>query len=619
MQRLTVGAAALAVCPVAAVLSACTVQRSVPDLAGQDVRLTIIHTADIHSRLLPYSFVPDALDRARGLIDGPFGGIARISTLVKQIRRSTDRSLWLDSGDFLQGAPVFLAFHGEAEVRALTAAGLDGAVLGDHDLDLALDLGAQNLFDPIDGWAGFPLLAANYAWEEPPVTASRGRSLGDVVAPYQIYDLAGVKVGVIGLGNTRMLPSIFEAGNALGVRPITEAAALERWVGVVRPQVDLVVVVSHLGEDQDEGVAAPLVDDPNRALPLAGVDLVLGGHLHIVTDPPVVIPSDDQGHSTLIVHSGAFARFVGQLELVVHIGPRGADPARRSQITGFDVRNLAVDRSVDDDPIIASLMWPYSVKLHQNIDLVSNFVYANTQSAEAKIARNDLSGGDSQLGNLVARAMQRQDGVLAQFALTRSLGIHGDLARGPLAIEPLFNVLPFETTITVMYLSGVEVQDALDVVARRSAERGCRAQAQVAGIAFDLICRGDCPGGQTACAKNVHLGDGCRQDDDPGAAIDPARCAALVPGGLYRVAVDDVLASGGSGFQVLARNASRQDTHVALRDSLRGFLARQAACSPDVIDETDAMRRTVVDRYGAIACLDANLERHDGRIRTVFE
>ncbi|HEY0479566.1 MAG TPA: hypothetical protein VGD37_18730 [Kofleriaceae bacterium] len=90
-------------------LGGCTVHRDQPNLVGQDIRLTVIHTSDIHSRLFPYNFVPNTFDQGYGLLtsNAPFGGIARISTLVKQIRRSANRSLWLDSGDCFQGAPVF--------------------------------------------------------------------------------------------------------------------------------------------------------------------------------------------------------------------------------------------------------------------------------------------------------------------------------------------------------------------------------------------------------------------------------------------------------------------------------------------------------------------------------
>ena len=55
-------------------------------------------------------------------------------------------------------------FKGEAEMRALSVAGMDGAVLGNHEFDL----GAKNLFDKIDNWATYPLLAGNYAWDDPP-------------------------------------------------------------------------------------------------------------------------------------------------------------------------------------------------------------------------------------------------------------------------------------------------------------------------------------------------------------------------------------------------------------------------------------------------------------------
>ena len=95
---------------VAAVLasSGCTVHRPQPNLVGQDIRLTIIHTADIHSRLFPYTFVPNSFDQAYKLLpaNAPFGGISRISTLVKRIRATSNLSLWLDSGDCFEGAPA---------------------------------------------------------------------------------------------------------------------------------------------------------------------------------------------------------------------------------------------------------------------------------------------------------------------------------------------------------------------------------------------------------------------------------------------------------------------------------------------------------------------------------
>ncbi|HEU0036622.1 MAG TPA: bifunctional UDP-sugar hydrolase/5'-nucleotidase [Kofleriaceae bacterium] len=594
--------------------SACTVTQEQPDLTGQDIRLTLIHTSDIHSRLFPYNFVPNTFDRGYGLTRGPFGGIARIATVVKDIRSSSNRSLWLDSGDCFQGAPVFNMFKGEAEMRALSLAGMDGAVLGNHEFDL----GAKNLFEKIDNWSTFPLLAGNYAWDDPPASVQNadGRSLRDVIAPYAVYDVKGLKIGVIGMGNTSTITSIYEGGNNLGFRPIADQDALAQWVRILRPTVDVIVVVSHLGLDEDEDLSASQVDDPNQAFQqetLAGVDVILGGHLHIVTNPPKIIPNDDKGHSTLLVHSGAFAKFVGRLDLVVHVGTDNNDPENRSRVTSFAYNNIPIQEGIPDDPEIASLMWPYSVKINQEIDLNGVFSYVGSTGG-AKITRTDQGGGDSQLGNLVARSMQLQEGVEAEFAITNSLGIRADFEHGPLTIEQMFNVFPFENSITVIYLSGQEVQETLDYVAERSASRGCRTQAQVAGIAFDMVCGG--PNG--AYAKNIAIGDNCRTDNNPDGEIDFTKCARLVPASLYRVAVNDYIAAGGSGFDVLRRNTSKQDTGISLRDSLRVFLNTQTKCKDEMDDTVDPPVR-VIEKYGEISCLTEVSEKHDGRIRPVFE
>src|SRR6187551_2557583 len=115
LMRRSVTAGVVAAIGSALCFVGCTVERPQPNLVGQDIHLTIIHTSDIHSRLFPYNFVPNTFDQDYGLLptNAPFGGIARIATLVKRIRRESARSLWLDSGDAFQGAPVFNMFKGE--------------------------------------------------------------------------------------------------------------------------------------------------------------------------------------------------------------------------------------------------------------------------------------------------------------------------------------------------------------------------------------------------------------------------------------------------------------------------------------------------------------------------
>ena len=72
-----------------------------------------------------------------------------------------------------------------------------------------------------------------------------------------------------------------------------------------------------------------------------------------------------------------------------------------------------------------------------DIDLGGVFAYVDPggAGATAKIVRSDNSGGDSQLGNLVARAMQTQEGVEAEAG-----GLVGQGEDGRLVDEPAIPV-----------------------------------------------------------------------------------------------------------------------------------------------------------------------------------
>jgi 5'-nucleotidase / UDP-sugar diphosphatase len=104
------------------------------ELHDRDVRFTLLHTADWHSRLFPYNQNVSATDAQLGLQQSkaPFGGAARMNWLIQRERAHADRLLHLDSGDCFQGAPIFNFFGGEAEVRALNQTGVDAVVIGNQ-------------------------------------------------------------------------------------------------------------------------------------------------------------------------------------------------------------------------------------------------------------------------------------------------------------------------------------------------------------------------------------------------------------------------------------------------------------------------------------------------------
>ncbi len=646
-----------------------------PELHGQ-VHVTFLHTADIHSRLFPYDLQLGEVDAGLGLgASGAIvnvGGAARVSHVVGRERARADRVLHLDGGDSFQGAPVFNFFSGEAEVRTLSAMGSDASLIANHEFDR----GALNLGIQLQRWANFPVLCANYQFEDP---STPGASpLGSIVKPFTVFDLEGLKVGVIGMGNLSSLTSIFDTSNRLGITPLNTTETAQFYVDLLRPQVDLVVVLSHLGLDVDETMIQTT----------SGIDVVLGGHNHIVLQPPKRVPdcsagSDANGsyilvdapqsgevdvgchldsdcgsngvcfggtvsiamgtglckakrycqpRDVILQHSGAFAKYVGRNDIIVSNDPvdlpakggpcttdtdcagvsatstcigAGAaakrqcstyDPLDGFEVISHDYQLFPVTEQTPQDPVVASLLEPYS----QSLDALGNLSLLVGYALDGS-DRNSTGGGDSPLGNMISTAMWLRLGIQTDFALTNTTGIRTDLVPGPVTVEQMYNIFPFDNAITKMELSGYEVQELFDFVARRSATRGCISQVQVAGMRVVMNCSlvgpADESQGNPGLATQIFIGTyfdshnqpvRCMSDNDCPDAL-PNQCdpvegvcyQPIQPIASYELATSDYLAAGGSGFIVLQRNTTQNDTYVEQRDALVDYIRAGYPCGAD--------------------------------------
>src|SRR5580692_12567051 len=87
--------------------SGCADPAPSPKLQGQ-VHVTLLQTADIHSRLLPYNLEIGEVDSGLGLGATNsvvnVGGAARLSYVVGRERARAQRVLHLDDGDSFDGA-----------------------------------------------------------------------------------------------------------------------------------------------------------------------------------------------------------------------------------------------------------------------------------------------------------------------------------------------------------------------------------------------------------------------------------------------------------------------------------------------------------------------------------
>jgi 5'-nucleotidase/UDP-sugar diphosphatase len=646
----------------AAVSSAgCDTPEPGPRLMGQ-VRMTFLHTSDIHSRLFPYDLQIGHIDSGLGLGEigniSNVGGAARISHVIGRERARASRVLHLDGGDCFQGAPVFNFFSGEAEIRSLSAMGADGMIVANHEFDH----GALNLSIQLQNWANFPVMVANYKLEDPSLPGNS--QLGSVVQPFTTYDLDGLRVGVIGMGNLSSLSSIYDQPNRLGVLPLKTSDVAQFYIDLLRPLVDLVVFVTHLGLDFDQRMIEQT----------EGIDIVLGGHNHIVLQPPkrvrdcgkidracaercandprgrsaelctnedchfvelvspdaadpdVVCEPDDlecsdrygkvrrfcRPRDVVLTHSGAFAKYVGRLDVVasnkVEDLPVGFpySPHNGHEVVSHSYRLFAINASVPEDPIVKRVLEPFERELDVLTDLELLVGYAPGGSR-----RFSSTGGDSQLGNMIATAMWLRLGVQTDFSLTNTTGIRADLVPGPINVEQMFNVFPFDNSVSKMQLSGKELQELMDFVARRSSGRGCTSQIQIAGSRVVLDCTQDDPNDDQPAGKATYIYVGVKPCADDGQCpgglcnLDVGACACsddsgcsppgaeqlvsscdqaglcwqpIDPIASYELATSNYLANGGSGFRVLQRNTTQFDTKIQQRDALVDFIRGGRPC-----------------------------------------
>lgn len=224
-------------------------------IAVAQKRITILHTNDTHSCVMPLS--ENLADTA---VAGRGGYLRRIEMLKEERKKHPDL-LYFDSGDFSQGSPYYSLFKGEVEVELMNKMGCDATTIGNHEFDSGLENLAK-----IVRKAKFPFLCANYDFT--------GSPLEGLVKPYVIIKRNGVKIGVFGI-DTQLEGLVEEKnyGTLKYLDPVKTALEVATLLKE-RKKCDVVICLSHLGWNIGG-------DDDKRLMSRTRcIDLVLGGHSH---------------------------------------------------------------------------------------------------------------------------------------------------------------------------------------------------------------------------------------------------------------------------------------------------------------------------------------------------
>ena len=229
---------------------------------SSDFNLTILHTNDVHARLVPYG-VGGTSSCVNNVNSNSvcIAGAARLSTKIKEIRSQVDNSLLLDAGDQFQGTLYYNLFKSEPIAAVMNAMGYQAMAIGNHEFDD----GPLELREFIDA-VNFPLVSAN-------ISATAEPSLTGKIAPSVIITVNGEAIGVVGL-TTEDTANISSPGP--NVQFLPRVPAMQQAVNDLQAQgVNRIIGLTHIGYGNDLALAqsgrCPAARNTSAAAQAAGL------------------------------------------------------------------------------------------------------------------------------------------------------------------------------------------------------------------------------------------------------------------------------------------------------------------------------------------------------------
>ncbi len=385
---------------------------------SQAFTLTLFHVNDTHSRVEP------------AMVSGkPFGGMARLSTLAQNVRKSEPNVLFLHAGDAFQGTLYYNVYKGTADGLLLSMLGIDAMALGNHEFDD----GPEGLM-PFTRQVGFPILCANIDFTGEP-------GLDQRVEPWRIIKVGRERIGVIGV-MTPDLPFIASMGPNLKMTDL-DAAVRDSIAAIKKEKVNKIILLSHVGFELDQELAARHPE----------LDIIVGGHSHSFLGkidlpgfPPPMGPYPVKIGKTYVVQAWEWAKVAGLFQVEFD---------RKGQISRVrKAQTIPVDESIKPDPKVEAVV----LALQKPILALQNQPVGNTT---AGITRD---GVEKPMGNLIADAQlaatQLQKTVIA---LMNPGGIRASIEPGPITYGEVISVQPFNNTLVVVELTGAELLRTLEI------------------------------------------------------------------------------------------------------------------------------------------------------------
>lgn len=491
-------------------------------------------------------------------VHGEVDGYAYMAGLEDYFRELKADMILVDTGDYSQGSPYVNTSKGAAAVELMNTVDYDVVSLGSHEFDYGYAQLGENLEE-----ADFDVVCAN-------VFDSNGQS---VFQNNTIVERGGVKIGFFGL----VTPETQTKGNPANTSGLTFASGQDLY-DVAQAQVnelksngaDIVICLSQLGVDEES--------EPNSSYNIlentTGIDMIFDGHSHTMMEEGV--------NGEPIMQSGTAFETVGAVLI-----EESTKKIENNALIELKERN-------DNEVIIgwySDLNYLIDEQRNGKKD-VNDAVSAlkgridDLYAAEFAETETDLNGdenanqtGETNLGDLIADSMLWKaidgngiSGVDSDhiIAITNGGGISAGVDSGKITRNDLHEVLPDGNTISVIYLTGRELLEALEASTYNMPD-AVTAFPQVSGMEIEIDTTRTYDANDTVYPGTNYYGPKSINR----VTIKSINGKPFDESETYAVVTNSFLAAGGDTYYAFTNATDQFDTGIPMDEALMEYIENE--------------------------------------------
>jgi 5'-nucleotidase / UDP-sugar diphosphatase len=436
---------------------------SIHSLSAQtEKKITILHTNDLHSRLIGYA-PESAYSPLTVNDDKTLGGFARIAAIFKtEKERNTGTTLVLDAGDFMMGT-LFpsLEIKTGFQLRLMKEMGYDAIGVGNHEYEFGPEWLAA--FISISAKKGEipPLLIGNAKFDK---KDSRDDALeklfaDNIVSRKLILTKDGIKFGIFSILG---IDAVDVAPKAAPVTFEKQSSFAKKMVKELQSEkCNIIICISHSGVSKNKNGEWG-GEDVELAKAVKGIDVIIGGHTHTRLDQPVIV------NGIPIVQTGEFGQFVGCLSFTYS--------ADKLKVGSYKL--IPVDDKITGDEHINNLIEEQKEKINLEILRPLGMDY-NKPVVETGFTLEGNDGGDyvnSNIGPFIADAIHfyvnNHSRKGTDVSLVAAGMIFDKILPGIQTAPDIFRVMPLGSgkddipgyALSRLYVTGRELKSILEIL-----------------------------------------------------------------------------------------------------------------------------------------------------------